>query len=244
MRIDLWTLALQTVNVLVLVWLLSRFLFRPVAAIIAARAAAADTMLADAAAKRAQAEAAAAAIAEQRAGLAAEGARVAAAARAAAAAEHATLLQHARDEAARLQLEARQATARDRDAMRRDLEREATDLAIGIATRLLQRLPPLALAQAFAEGLAATIAADPARAALAGTTLELSAAAPLDAAAQDACRAILSRAVGAPVTLRCHTDPALIAGLELAAPHALIRNSWRADLDRISQSLHAETAAT
>jgi hypothetical protein len=33
----------------------------------------------------------------------------------------------------------------------------------------------------------------------------------------------------------------LIAGIELAAPHALIRNSWRADLDRISHALHEET---
>jgi F-type H+-transporting ATPase subunit b len=30
MRIDWWTLALQTANVLILIWLLGRFLFRPV----------------------------------------------------------------------------------------------------------------------------------------------------------------------------------------------------------------------
>lgn len=35
MRIDWSTLALQTINVVVLVWLLSRFLFRPVSDIIA-----------------------------------------------------------------------------------------------------------------------------------------------------------------------------------------------------------------
>ena len=38
MHIDLWTLGLQTINVLVLVWLLARFLFRPVAAIVVQRA--------------------------------------------------------------------------------------------------------------------------------------------------------------------------------------------------------------
>ena len=48
MHLDLWTMALQTVNVLVLVWLLQHFLFRPVAGIIAARRAAADRLLADA----------------------------------------------------------------------------------------------------------------------------------------------------------------------------------------------------
>ena len=41
MRIDWWTLALQTVNVLILIWILSRFLFRPIMAIIEERRAAA-----------------------------------------------------------------------------------------------------------------------------------------------------------------------------------------------------------
>ena len=48
MRIDWWTLGLQTFNVLVLVLILSRFLFRPVAAIIEERRAAAAKLLADA----------------------------------------------------------------------------------------------------------------------------------------------------------------------------------------------------
>ena len=95
MHIDLWTLALQTINVLVLVWLLARFLFRPVAAIIAARRAAADKLLADAAAKLQQATDEAAAIAHQREGLAGEGQRILAEARATAEAERATLMQHA-----------------------------------------------------------------------------------------------------------------------------------------------------
>ncbi|MGB8423446.1 MAG: F0F1 ATP synthase subunit B, partial [Paraburkholderia sp.] len=54
MRIDWSTLALQTINALVLIWLLARFLFRPVAGIIAERQKAAQTLIADAdAAKRA-----------------------------------------------------------------------------------------------------------------------------------------------------------------------------------------------
>lgn len=62
MHIDWSTLALQTVNALVLVWLLARFLFRPVADIIAARQKAAQALLADAEMSRraAQAEQAAA----------------------------------------------------------------------------------------------------------------------------------------------------------------------------------------
>ena len=39
MHIDWWTLALQTVNVLVLIWILARFFFRPVVDIVAKRQA-------------------------------------------------------------------------------------------------------------------------------------------------------------------------------------------------------------
>ena len=42
MHIDWWTLAFQTVNVLVLIWILGRFFFRPVADIVAKRQAQAD----------------------------------------------------------------------------------------------------------------------------------------------------------------------------------------------------------
>jgi F-type H+-transporting ATPase subunit b len=56
MRIDWWTLALQTANVLILIWLLSRFLFRPVAEIVARRQDEANKLLADAAAVQRQAD--------------------------------------------------------------------------------------------------------------------------------------------------------------------------------------------
>jgi len=242
MRIDLWTLALQTVNVLVLVWLLAHFLFRPVAAVIAARRAATDKLLADAEAQRKQAENAAANVAHQHEGLEAEGQRILAGARAAAAAEHATLLQHATDAAARLQADAQRAMARDRQTMREALEREATDLALTIAARLLQRVPPRELNRAFIETLAEALATDPARALLATAELELRSAVPLDAAAQADTRSVLARVLGAPPRITFRTDPTLLAGVELAGPSVQIRNSWRADLDRITHALHETTS--
>ncbi len=57
MRIDWWTLGLQAVNLLVLVWILHRFLFRPITAMIAARQKAVAGLLDDAAARKAEAEA-------------------------------------------------------------------------------------------------------------------------------------------------------------------------------------------
>ena len=65
MQIDWWTLGLQTLNVLVLLWILNRFLFRPVAGMIAKRQATAAESLekaqkakseADAEREKAQAE--------------------------------------------------------------------------------------------------------------------------------------------------------------------------------------------
>ena len=55
MHIDWWTLALQTVNVLVLIWILARFFFRPIMDVVAKRQAAADRLLADADAARKEA---------------------------------------------------------------------------------------------------------------------------------------------------------------------------------------------
>ena len=55
MQIDWWTLGLQAVNALVLIWLLAHFLFRPVVNAIGTRQKAAGQLLADAkAAKEAQ----------------------------------------------------------------------------------------------------------------------------------------------------------------------------------------------
>lgn len=241
MRIDLWTLALQTINVLVLVWLLARFLFHPVANIIAARRAAADTLLADAEAARAKVADAAAALARRQQNLTNDAQRIIAEARAEAEAERATLLHQATEAASKLQADAQQANERDQRLMREQLAQEARLLAVDIAQRLLQRLPTHVLTQAFMETLVATLATHPARASLAAQPIELHSATPLDATAQADCRAMLARVLQPPPQIEFRTDPNLIAGLELNGPHLLIRNSWRADLQRITKALDEDS---
>ena len=56
MQIDWWTLGLQAINALVLIWLLNRFLFRPVAAILTERQAETRRIVAEAEAAKAAAE--------------------------------------------------------------------------------------------------------------------------------------------------------------------------------------------
>jgi F-type H+-transporting ATPase subunit b len=241
MRFDWTTLLLQTVNLLVLVWLLRRFLFRPVMAIIAARQRAAETLLADAEAARGTARAEADRIASRRKSLAAEGDHILADAHASAEAERTELLQQARQEAARTQQAAETTLDQERARARRALEAEARQLAVTIAARLLARLPPQAATAALLDMLDAWLATLPAAtlASLAGTgeTLEVATAAPLDEAAQVSCAAMLRRRLGDGPRLRFMGDPALIAGVELRGPHARLSNTWRADLDRIAEEL-------
>ena len=60
----------------------------------------------------------------------------------------------------------------------------------------------------------------------------------------EACRKALVAVLGHPVLLEVIVEPELIAGLELEAPHAIVRNSFRADLVRLkSELVHHDTDA-
>ncbi|CAB3788990.1 ATP synthase subunit b [Paraburkholderia caffeinitolerans] len=241
MHIDWSTLALQTVNALVLVWLLARFLFRPVAEIVAARQKAAQALLADAEASRNAAQADQAAASAETARLAASREAVLQAAQAEADVHKTALLEAARVEAAQLRSDAQAELERARTAQARAIEDDAARLAVGIAGRLLDRLPPQARVQGFIDGAAEALAALPpdtrAEFAAHGEPLALTAARALSAAEAAACAAAFGAALGRPVTLQVREDPALIAGLELTSAHAAVRNHLRHDLDAIRESL-------
>jgi F-type H+-transporting ATPase subunit b len=241
MTIDWMSLGLQTVNVLVLIWLLNRFLFKPVTAIITKRQAAATAASGAATAAKAEADAAAA-----RAD--AEAARLAAARRDLreemaedAAARRAEIIAAAKADAAELRATAETALEQDRRAAADQAEADATALALDIAARLMSRLPPDARIAGFIDGLAAAIAAlperDRAEIGANGAPVPLSAARALTGPEDAALRAALTGALGRELALEVTADPALLAGLELTAPHAVIRNHLRADLARVKAEL-------
>lgn len=244
MHFDWWTLGLQTVNVLVLLWILSRFLFRPVAAMIAARQAEAARLLDDAQAARAAAEAERAQAAGEAQKTAAARAAVLQAAAAEADAARTAGLAAAGAEADRLRV----AAAADMERAKREqaaaADARAARLAVDIAARVMRRLPESARVNGFIDGLAEGIAALPAssRADLAagGAPVRLAAPRALDAGETAACREALARVLGRPVEIVVDVVPDLIAGLELRAEHAVVRNSLKADLDRIAAALKAE----
>jgi F-type H+-transporting ATPase subunit b len=244
MRIDWWTLALQTVNVLILAWLLARFLFRPVRAIIAERQAEAGKLLADAAASRAHAQADAAAIQHRLQDLSGEAERMLAKARTEAAAERSRLMQEAADAASRTHDEAGVAIENDRITMERTLRERAGDLAVVIARRLLQRLPAKAATACLLEVVTTAVAELPEderrKLAAAGGPLEIITAVKLDERQQTECREALGPILGQVPSLVFRTDPALIAGAELRNAQMLIRSSWQADLEHIAAKLRQD----
>src|SRR3984957_4693009 len=72
MTLNWWTLGIQTVNVVILIWLLGRFFWRPVAAMIEQRRATAQRIVAEAEAKRSEATTALAGTGRTRGGFARE----------------------------------------------------------------------------------------------------------------------------------------------------------------------------
>ncbi len=239
MTFDFWTLGFQAVNVLVLVWLLHRFFWKPVAAVITERQAAAATLLDEAGAKRAEAEAALAEIAATQAGLAAERDAMLAKARTDSEAARDTLLAEARAEVETLHDTAKAARVRAAETLKANAMDEAQGLALTIAGQLMARLDGPATDAAFlgwlVQGLGALTDAE--RTALASVELEVVSASDQNRKAQARIAKAIENALGAPAALTFRTDPALIAGHELHSPHFSLRNSWRADLARIAAAL-------
>ncbi|MEN2987375.1 hypothetical protein WG926_03605 [Tistrella sp. BH-R2-4] len=256
MHIDWWTIAIQAVNVLILIWLLRRFLFRPVAGIIEQRRLAVVAEMDAAAAARSQADALAARAREDHDRQQANRAAATALATADATRAAAAVIAKAHADADAIMARAADDAARLAQAGAADTARGAQDLAVRIAGRLLDRLPPAARIDGFIDGFASALAALPAdlRARLAAGPVDVVAAVAPDgetsARLETAVLAALGRATtdttapldakvsgDAAAKVRVAVDPALIAGLELVADHAVVRNSFRADLARITEEL-------
>jgi F-type H+-transporting ATPase subunit b len=249
MRIDWWTLGLQTVNAFVLIWLLARFLFRPVVDAIAARQKAAGQLLADAQAAKAEAEAEREKAAAETAHLVEHRSDAFKAAEAEAETEKTSLLATAQAEADKLRAAAKAEIEAARRSEALAAEDRAGQLAIDIATKLLDRLPEESRVTAFIDGIATGLAELPegTRASLGGgeTAIRLTFARAVTPQEVEACRKALAGVLGHSVLVEVSVDPQLIAGIELEASHAVVRNSFRADLVRLkSELVRHDTNAT
>ncbi|MGA2491551.1 MAG: F0F1 ATP synthase subunit delta [Roseiarcus sp.] len=240
MTIDWWTLGFQAVNVAILIWILARFFWRPLSAMIEQRREAANRMLAEAEAKRGEAEAAVAEAVKARAGFAAEREAILAAAGATAEQESATRRAEADRQAGEIEAAARAAMAAERQAAERAFAERAARLSLEIAGRLAGRLDAAAVRAAFLDGFVAAIRALPDEKrgdAASGGNLEVVSAAPLPPDEQAAAQRRIAEAFGGGVEVGFAVDPALVAGLELRGAHLIVANNWRADLDRLKTEI-------
>lgn len=241
MTINWWTLGLQAVNVLILIWLLSRLFWRPVAAAIARRQESTQAMLDAAKAAQSMADAALAEVSETREGIAAERAALLTEAETKAEAAAKATLADARSKAETLLAAAQTSIDRDTTAARKDSAAQASALSVEIAARLLGQLNSPTVQAAWLELLVKAITGMTAseRAALVASPAQIeivTATVPTVADKAEIKKAVIAALGGAP-KLKFVTDPELIAGLELRSAHFVLRNSWRADLDAILKEM-------
>jgi F-type H+-transporting ATPase subunit b len=252
MQFDWWTLALQTVNFAILVWLLQRFLYKPVLRLIDARRAEVDAGYAAAAAAKQATESERQAVAAERVGIADE--RDTVLRKAVAQAEQAAIARRkqAESEAAGLIAETRRSLAEEHGAARAELRRQALELGLTVARRLLDEIPPALRAEAWLERIEQHVAAlaPEERAALrdgvhGGLTVVTASALPEAARAdwQRRLRAALDGTAGHALAIDFAVDPALIAGADLHFANAILRFSWQDRLDGIRAGLESDVHA-
>jgi F-type H+-transporting ATPase subunit b len=243
MSIDWWTLGLQTINFLVLVWLLQRFLYRPVLAVIARRQAEIAGLIGEAGAAKQAAEKLEQDLEAQRSAIAAERERALAQARASAESERKQILAKAKVDADALIADARRALEQERSEAVVAMQKTAAALGVEVAQKLLATAPAPALSS-FLDGACSAIAAMPPeqRAGLLRATgaapVRVITARKLSAADEASCRTRLEALLGNGAAIGFADDPALIAGIEIHFPSLVLRNTWR---DGLAQALKGLT---
>jgi F-type H+-transporting ATPase subunit b len=229
MRIDWSTLALQLINFAILVWLLQRFLYRPVLRVIDARRAAGDARYAETQRMAETAKRQLADLEAQRAGIAAD--RVAALAEAREQARQLVAARRAQAEADAKALldETRQTLARERESLLADARRSALDLAADMAGRALAEIPQALRTGCWLERIEQHLTSLPAaeRAELVaelagGASLRVVSACAIPSDAEERWRARLRETLGPEVVVTFETDARLIGGAELCFPHSTL----------------------
>jgi F-type H+-transporting ATPase subunit b len=244
MHIDWWTLLLQAANFLVLVWLLQHFFYRPVLGIIADRQQRTESVIAEANAARAAAEQLRAELEQRRDAIGKERDQALEQAHASARAESQRVLEKARADAEKLLVEERQRLAQERAEAADALRREATELSLTIARRLLADAAAPGLDAPFVERLVLRVQnlSESERRRLRGqlvngAALRLVTAEPVEPSAREALRRQLQALLGADAMVEFAENAALLAGAELRFPNAVLRYSWQSSLEDIAAEL-------
>lgn len=254
MVFDWWTLALQAVNLAILVWLLHRFLYRPVLRVVDARRAEIDGQYAATARAKAEAEALRAEVETERAAIPAD--RAAALKAATAEAEQAATerLEQAERQAADMLRAGRSTLAEERARAETELRSMAVELGAEIAGRLLADIPAEHRAAIWMHRIESHLAeltevqrtelvAGTGEGTDGGTRVCVVTDSALPEPVQGDWRARLQAALGTTFAVEFETDDALLAGAELHFPNTVLRFSWRSALAAIRSELAADEHA-
>lgn len=246
MKFDWWTLALQTINVLVLLWVLQRFLFKPVLALIERRQQATQAQLVQAQEAEQRAEQTRTALEAERGLLASSREQALADLQVEVQSARETLLAHADQEAREHSAAVLASLHRERAEVEEALRAKAATLAGEMARRLLERLPAGSWHAHFIDGTCEQLTQlSPGERELLRDSRHpdrptVVSAQALSAAEQASTHAALNTALGHEAAPRFSVDASLIAGVELRFHHLVVRNHWAADLELMLQSLHAD----
>jgi F-type H+-transporting ATPase subunit b len=244
MSFDWWTLLLQIVNFLILVWLLWRFLYKPVQAVLAKRREMAGAALAAAEAKQAEAEAEAARLKEAQAKLDAERQSLIEDARKDAEAKRQSILEDAQKQAQSLIAEARNKAAKDREGDVASLKKELAETAVDIARRILTQTADGNLNAFFRSKILQSLdTLDTKESGAVEGTIRVATAEPLADSEAAAWREALARRYGDAVKAEFVVDPELVAGAELQLPHGHLRFAWADELKAAGRLLMTSEAA-
>jgi F-type H+-transporting ATPase subunit b len=242
---DLTTVLLEAANFLVLVWLLKRFLYRPIMDVIERRRADSEKMLADAEKERRDAEA----LKEEYAARLAEAGRQRDLALAQLereiGEERARRLAAVKAEADGDRERRRMLAAQEAERHEAALERQALTIAARFASRFLERLADPALEAKLVDMALAELSDLPAdRLAVVGAALretedavEVVTAHPLDAARQSALAARLDALAGRALTPAFREDAALKSGLRVTAGAWVLMANLRDELEFFTEPL-------
>ncbi len=236
MNFSWWTFALQAANFLILVWLLQRFLFKPVKAIVARRKEELSHALTEASAEKESAERLKQEIEAERSQIGTERQKMIDEAQAQLSAERKKEVEEARSEAEKIRDQAAKRLDEERAAASNDLFERTVALATNLAERLLRELDFPSIEQPFLGRVIDYLDRLPAeeRAKLisqsSSSALLVTIAHPLGVQEQSQWHEQLAKRLGADFSITFSADPTLIAGVEITFPHAILRFNWRDSL--------------
>jgi F-type H+-transporting ATPase subunit b len=245
MQIDWWTLGLQALNFLILVWLLWRFLYKPVRAVIDKRKELAEQAFIEAGKKEQEAEEARQHFEQELARQADERQKLLNLTHKQLESERTGIMKEARQEAHKLIEAARETITKERQTALKQLRSEVVELAVDLASTLMQEggsklssetaleqletqlksLPPNDL-----DRLMDDLRADDAN-------LVIVTATPLDSEDQSRWRQRFMDCLGDYSNLGFATDPGILGGAELHLPHSVLRCTWAGQLQKAKELL-------